>query len=230
MAAVPTGPVRHRIHVPAGVAARRMLPAYSHTAQQREQYVYAMKVESRKRQFILDGKIKPGYCDGCGQVTEKTFVGEWMPSDKPREDDPLLPPPPKKGKESKKKKMVEETPVPAAENQYWIRCMHCNQVHLLQEWQIQIDRELNPDELVAEDCQVYSPHGIYATGDALYHQALDEVGVVREKQATGSGSYVIIVEFRKSGRKQLLENVQLTAAREKSAESITDLIKTKLRR
>jgi hypothetical protein len=187
-----------------------------------------MKVESRKRQFILDGKIKPCYCDGCGQVTEKAFVGEWMPSDKPREDDLLLPPTVKKERSGKKK--IAETPVPAAENQYWIRCMHCNQVHLLQEWQIQIDRELSPEELSAEDCQIYSPHGIYATGDALYHQSLDEVGVVREKQATGSGAYVIIVEFCKSGRKQLLENVQLTPAKEKSSDSITDLIKTKLRR
>jgi len=56
------------------------------------------------------------------------------------------------------------------------------------------------------------------------------VGVVREKQATGSGAYVIIVEFCKSGRKQLLENVQLTPAKEKSSESITDIIKTKLKR
>jgi len=108
--------------------------------------------------------------------------------------------------------------------------VHCNQVHLLKEWQIQINRDVSPEELTPDECQQYSPHGIYATGDALYHQSLDEVGVVREKQATGSGAYVIIVEFCKSGRKQLLENVQLTPAKEKSSESLTDIIKTKLRR
>ncbi len=186
-----------------------------------------MKVESRKRQFILEGKIKPGFCEGCGQVTKKVFVGEWIPSDKPKVDDLLDAKPPKKSREAKGQ---HEDPLPSAENQYWIRCSVCNQVHLLKEWQIQIDRELSPEELKPCDCQVYSPHGIYAKGDALYHQALDEVGVVREKQATGSGAYVIIVEFCKSGRKQLLENVQVNSGKEKSSESLTDLIKLKLRR
>ncbi len=186
-----------------------------------------MKVESRKRQFILEGKIKACFCEGCGQITEKVFVGEWMPSDKPREDDYLTSVVVKKPKSGKNG--AGELP-PAAENQYWVRCAECNQVYLLKEWQIQIDREVRPDELKAEECQVYSPHGIYAKGDALYHQALGEVGVVREKQATGSGAFVIIVEFCKSGRKQLLENVQMNSANGKNAESVTDLIKLKLRR
>ena len=187
-----------------------------------------MKAESRKRQFIFDGKIKPSHCEGCGLVTEKVFVGEWKPSDKPKEDDLLVVVAPKKS--TRKKKQTEEQLSPSAENQYWVRCVHCNQVHLLKEWQIQIDRDVSPEELTPDECQQYSPHGIYAKGDALYHQSLDEVGVVREKQATGSGAYVIIVEFCKSGRKQLLENVQLTPAKEKSSESITDIIKTKLKR
>ena len=186
-----------------------------------------MKVESRKRQYILEGKIKPGYCEGCGCITEQKYVGEWKPSDKPREDDPLLGTSEKKSKE---KKSSAEGGASAAENQYWIRCSACNQVHLLKEWQIQIDRELSPDELKPEDCQVYTPHGIYAQGDALYHKSLEEVGVIREKQATGSGAHVIIVEFCKSGRKQLLENVQLNQGKPKSSESLTDIIKLKLRR
>lgn len=183
-----------------------------------------MKTESRKRQYILDGKIKPYYCEGCGKVTEKVFVGEWMPSDKPRGDDVL------DTGAVQEIKSENGTLSSSAENQYWIRCSECNQVHLLKEWQIQIDRELSPGELSVEECLVYSPHGIYAKGDALYHQALDEVGVVREKQATGSGAYVIIVEFSRSGRKQLLENVQLSTANASSAESVTDIIKHKLRR
>ncbi|NTU53098.1 MAG: hypothetical protein HGA97_05220 [Chlorobiaceae bacterium] len=186
-----------------------------------------MKVESRKRQYILEGKIKPGYCDGCGCITEQVFVGEWKPSDKPKEEDLLFG---LSDKKSKEKKNSEESKASAAENQYWIRCTACNQVHLLKEWQIQIDRELSPEELKPEECQVYTPHGIYAQGDSVYHKALDEVGVVREKQATGSGAHVIIVEFCKSGRKQLLENVQINQGKPKSTESLTDIIKLKLRR
>jgi hypothetical protein len=186
-----------------------------------------MKVESRKRQFILEGKIKACFCEGCGQITDKVFVGEWMPSDKPKDDDLLTAVVVKKPKGGKNGAGDLQ---PAAENQYWIRCSECNQVFLLKEWQIQIDREVSPDEVKAEECQVYSPHGIYAKGDALYHKALGEVGVVREKQATGSGAFVIIVEFCKSGRKQLLENVQMNSANGNNTESVTDLIKLKLRR
>ncbi|MEI7933558.1 MAG: hypothetical protein WCH30_00675 [Chlorobiaceae bacterium] len=186
-----------------------------------------MKVESKKRQFILEGKIKACFCEGCGQITEKVFVGDWIPSDKPKYDDFLTSAPVKKHKEGKNGAV--NVP-PAAENQYWIRCSQCHQVYLLKEWQIQIDREVSPGELNAEECQVYSPHGIYAKGDALYHQALGEVGVVREKQATGSGAFIIIVEFSKSGRKQLLENVQINAVNGKNSESVTDIIKLKLRR
>ncbi len=188
-----------------------------------------MTVESRKRQFILEGKIKPGFCEGCGCVTELAFVGEWKPSDKPKEDDLLLGSSEKRSKERKAAASADPA-TSASDNQYWIRCSACNQVHLFKEWQIQIDRDLSPGELNPEDCQPYSPHGIYAQGDAVYHESLGEVGVVREKQATGSGAHVIIVEFCKSGRKQLLENVQLNQGKQKSSESLTDIIKLKLRR
>ncbi|WP_294347749.1 hypothetical protein [Prosthecochloris sp.] len=184
-------------------------------------------VESRKRQYILEGKIKPCFCEGCHELTEKVFVGEWKPSDKPKNYDVLGAS--DTGK-SDKKKAVEDEVQSAAENQYWIRCSSCNQVYLLKEWQIQIDKELNLQELNPEDCQLYSPHGIYAQGDAVYHKSLDEVGVVREKNATGSGAHVIIVEFIKSGKKQLLENVQVSQGKTGQNESLSEILKMKLKR
>lgn len=184
-------------------------------------------VESRKRHYILQGKIKACFCEGCEELTEKVFVGEWKPCDKPKEYDVLGES--DAGKKGKKKPGEKETQS-AAENQYWIRCVSCNQVYLLKEWQIQIDKELKPQELNPEDCQLYSPHGIYAQGDAVYHKSLDEVGVVREKNATGSGAHVIIVEFINSGRKQLLENVLVNQGKAGQAESLTDILKMKLKR
>ncbi|UZJ41801.1 hypothetical protein OO006_02030 [Prosthecochloris sp. SCSIO W1101] len=184
-------------------------------------------VESRKRQYILEGKIKPCFCEGCEELTEKVFVGEWKPSDKPKNYDVLGS---SDSKKSGKKKTEEGEVQSAAENQYWIRCASCNQVYLLKEWQIQIDKELNLQELNPEDCQLYSPHGIYAQGDAVYHKSLDEVGVVREKNATGSGAHVIIVEFIKSGKKQLLENVQVSQGKPGQNESLTEILKLKLKR
>jgi len=181
---------------------------------------------SRKREYILEGKIKAGYCEGCEQITEKVFVGEWKPSDKPREHDLLeekLTGQPGAGSE-------EAGGNVAAENRYWIRCASCHQVYLLKEWQIQIDREIDLEQLASSECQLYTPHGIYAQGDALYHKGLDEVGVVREKNATGSGAHVIIVEFIRSGRKQLLENVQLKKENPVRSDSLGDMLKMKLKR
>lgn len=184
-------------------------------------------VESRKRQYILEGKIKPCFCEGCEELTEKIFVGEWKPSDKPRNCDLLGISEPGKAGKNKAGEIEDQS---ATENRYWIRCASCNQVHLLKEWQIQIDKELNLQELKPGDCQLYSPHGIYAQGDAVYHKSLDEVGVVREKNATGSGAHVIIVEFNRSGRKQLLENVQLSQSNPGEAESLKKILKMKLKR
>ena len=184
-------------------------------------------LDSRKRQYILEGKIKACYCEGCEEHTKKIFVGEWIPSDKPRQYDILVEPVPEK--KGKKKTEAGEQPS-AAENQYWIKCASCNQVHLLKEWQIQIDKELNLQELKPDDCQEYSPHGIYAQGDAVYHNSLEEVGVVREKNATGSGAHVIIVEFINSGRKQLLENVQVNQGKAGKNESLKNILKAKLKR
>ena len=184
-------------------------------------------VESKKRKYIFEGKIKPCFCEGCEELTEKVFVGEWKPSDKPKDYDILGVS--GSGKPGKKK-TEEDDAQSAAENQYWIRCASCNQVYLLKEWQIQIDKELNLQELKPEDCQIYSPHGIYAQGDAVYHKSLDEVGVVREKNATGSGAHVIIVEFIASGKKQLLENVQMSQGKSGQTESLTEILKMKLKR
>ncbi|MBF0585762.1 hypothetical protein INT08_00560 [Prosthecochloris sp. N3] len=188
----------------------------------------AAATRSRKRQYILESKIKAGFCEGCEEITEKVFVGEWKPSDKPREADDLTGKPSGKGEAQSPERGGEGQA--AVENRYWIRCASCHQVYLLEEWQIQIDRELNLEELRPSDCQLYTPHGIYAQGDALYHKALDEVGVVREKNATGSGAHVIIVEFLKSGRKQLLENVQSNQGNDSGADSLGNLLKMKLKR
>lgn len=160
-----------------------------------------------KRDWILAGKIKAAYCEACNTFAPRVFVGEWMPSDKPKDyDDDLL-------TSSKSKKGKEEPQqLPPSENQYWLRCPNCMQVQLVKEWQIQIDREPNLAELTPEDCTKYSPQGIYAIGDALFHVALNDVGIVRSKQTTASGVSVIMVEFKKEGNKQLLENVAVKSS------------------
>jgi hypothetical protein len=140
-----------------------------------------------KRELILAGKIKGVFCETCGTVQPQTFVGEWQPSDRPREEDEPV-----------------ET-----ERKYWLRCDNCSQVQLVEEWKIQLDREKKLDDLKKDDCITYSPQGIYAVGDAVYHAGLNEVGIVRTKLTTASGMNAVTIEFRALGTRQLLENVSI---------------------
>lgn len=153
-----------------------------------------------KRDWILAGKIKAAYCEACNTFAPRIFVGEWKPSDKPKDDDDDL-------LTSSKSKKSKDGNQPPSENQYWLRCPNCMQVQLVKEWQIQIDREPSLGELTPADCTKYSPQGIYAIGDPVFHPALNDVGIVRSKQTTASGVSVIMVEFKNEGHKQLLENV-----------------------
>jgi hypothetical protein len=108
-----------------------------------------------------------------------------------------------------------------------LKCPNCNQVQLVSEWQIQIDRQTRLEDLKPDDCAKYFPQGLYAEGDAVFHPALNDVGIVRSKQSTASGANVIIVEFQNSGKKQLLENVQVN--QDGSSRAVTKKGKVKLK-
>ncbi|MDX2129869.1 MAG: hypothetical protein SFU91_12620 [Chloroherpetonaceae bacterium] len=142
--------------------------------------------ESDKKEWILAGKVKPLYCDICNAPTPRTYVGEWKPAEH-------------------KDHEVETTEV--QDKKYWLKCQVCGQVQLFEEWRIQVDRSKKLEELKPEDCVAYSPQGIYVVGDAIYHKALDKIGVVTSKQTTASGSHTIMVQFEGIGLKQFLENV-----------------------
>lgn len=145
-----------------------------------------------KRELIMAGKIKPLYCDVCERVSKREFVGEWKPSDKPKDGEP-----------------AQDDGVA----KYWLRCTDCavGAVQLVEEWKIQTDREKSLDELTREECIVYTPQSIYAVGDPIFHEGLKEIGIVRSKVTTSSGMNAISVEFRNLGLRQLLENVYIEA-------------------
>ncbi len=145
---------------------------------------------AEKRQAILAGKIKDMYCDVCGVTGSWEYVGDWHPNETPRDSE-------------------VDPPEDHSEPKYWLRCKNCSAVSVFEEWKIQINREKNLDELTIDDCIPYTPQGIYRVGDAIYHKALDKIGIVRSKQLTNSGASTITIEFRDLGFRQLLENVSI---------------------
>lgn len=180
---------------------------------------------SSKKEWIVAGKIKAAYCEGCNELVPKIYVGEWQPSDRVKDEDDLLEI--KSSKKDEKNKQNSEKKETVEENKYWLKCPNCNQVQLVSEWQIQIDRQTKLEDLKPGDCAKYFPQGLYTEGDAVFHPALDDVGIVRSKQSTASGANVIIVEFQNSGKKQLLENVQVNS--DGSSRAVTKKGKVKLK-
>jgi hypothetical protein len=143
-----------------------------------------------KRDAIKAGKIKDIHCDVCGVTGGWEYVGDWHPNEIPRDSD-------------------VEPPEENTEPKYWLRCKNCSAVSVIEEWKIQINREKNLDELTLDDCITYTPQGIYRVGDAIYHKALNKIGIVRSKQLTNSGASAVTIEFRDLGMRQLLENVSI---------------------
>ncbi|MFN3345676.1 MAG: hypothetical protein ACK4XY_10810 [Chloroherpetonaceae bacterium] len=145
---------------------------------------------AEKRDAIKAGKIKDIHCDVCGVTGGWEYVGDWHPNETHRDSD-------------------IDPPQEDNEPKYWLRCKNCSAVSVIEEWKIQINREKNLDELTLDDCTTYTPQGIYRIGDAIYHKALNKIGIVRSKQFTNSGASAITVEFRDLGMRQLLENVSI---------------------
>ncbi|MFQ3598876.1 MAG: hypothetical protein SNJ55_04340 [Chloroherpetonaceae bacterium] len=143
-----------------------------------------------KRGAIMAGKIKDIHCDVCGVTGGWEYVGDWNPNEIPRDSE-------------------VDPPEENTEPKYWLRCKNCSAVSVIEEWKIQINREKNLDELTLEDCITYTPQGIYRVGDAIFHKALNKIGIVRSKQLTNSGASAVTIEFRDLGVRQLLENVSI---------------------
>jgi hypothetical protein len=141
-----------------------------------------------KRAAIFAGKIKEMGCDVCGVVAGRDFVGEWKSSEQPKD--------------------VEAIPNDGI-TRYWLRCQNCDNVELVEEWKIQVNRDKILSEISVEDCIPYTPQGIYRVGDAIFHALFKQMGIVRSKQITSSGASAITVEFNSIGTRQLLENVSI---------------------
>ncbi|MCS6989236.1 MAG: hypothetical protein NZM06_06925 [Chloroherpetonaceae bacterium] len=160
------------------------------SAESRPNERVAPAFNAEKRQAIIAGKIKDMHCDVCGVTGGWEYVGDWRPNDVPRDSE-------------------VDPPEDDNEPKYWLRCKNCSSVLVVEEWKIQINREKSLDELTIEDCITYTPQGIYRVGDAIYHKALDKIGIVRSKQLTNSGASAITIEFKDLGMRQLLENVTI---------------------
>jgi len=94
------------------------------------------------------------------------------------------------------------------ETKKWAKCGKCRHTVLIDMELLQTPQEeISTVELSADDCKPYSPKTVYEIGDAIYHQAWDDMGMVRSKEMTSNGKNAIVVSFNKLGEKRLIENL-----------------------
>jgi hypothetical protein len=94
------------------------------------------------------------------------------------------------------------------DNKGWFQCSRCRHSFCIDLTSI-IDNKKDSKEIPErEDCIEYTPEKEYSPGDGIFHAEWDDIGRVESKEVISSGNSVIIVKFKKSGIKKLVENLQ----------------------
>lgn len=92
----------------------------------------------------------------------------------------------------------------------WARCTVSRHAQLinLDAIEHQQERITAGIKIAAEDAKPYDPSGEYAVGDVIYHRALDDYGIVRQKEVATNGMSVLVVLFERNKEKRLIERYQ----------------------
>lgn len=91
--------------------------------------------------------------------------------------------------------------------QQWARCTksHHSQLVNLDTLEAESAKEEVVVEMNKEDSVAYNPKDEYKIGDILFHEAWDDLGLVKGKEITSSGGHAIVVDFEKNKVKRLVE-------------------------
>lgn len=94
------------------------------------------------------------------------------------------------------------------DNKGWFQCSRCRHSLCLDLSSITEDKKDSKEMPEREDCIEYTPEKEYSPGDGIFHAEWDDIGRVESKEVISSGNSVIVVKFKKSGIKKLVENLQ----------------------
>lgn len=96
--------------------------------------------------------------------------------------------------------------------QQWARCTKSHHSQLVNLDALESkEAEDTSVQVSREDSKKYDPKQEYKLGDVIFHEAWDDVGLVRGKEITSSGGYAILVEFEKNKEKRLVERLGASA-------------------
>ena len=94
------------------------------------------------------------------------------------------------------------------DNKGWFQCSRCRHSFCIDLTSINNEKRDSKEIPEREDCIEYTPDKAYMPGDGIFHAEWDDTGRVESKEVISSGNSVIVVKFKKSGIKKLVENLQ----------------------
>jgi hypothetical protein len=93
------------------------------------------------------------------------------------------------------------------DNKGWFQCSRCRHSFCIDLTSINDEKKDSKEIPEREDCIEYTPEKAYMPGDGIFHAEWDDTGRVESKEVISSGNSVIVVKFKKSGIKKLVENL-----------------------
>jgi hypothetical protein len=105
------------------------------------------------------------------------------------------------------KKMEITGEVGTDENKKWAKCKKCKQTMVIELVAKVKEEAPSLDNVENENASDYSPKETYEVGQAIYHKNWDDFGKVTGKEIMSNGKSSIVVEFKKSGTKKLVESL-----------------------
>lgn len=105
-----------------------------------------------------------------------------------------------------KMEKTEET-VGGDETKVWAKCKKCRQKMIVDLTEYEEKQKSKSPALDTETDNTYSPKNSYEVGQSIFHEKLQDYGVVLSKETTSGGRSSIIVKFKNSGEKKLIETI-----------------------
>ena len=95
------------------------------------------------------------------------------------------------------------------DNKGWFQCSKCRHSLCVNLSGVTDAKKESKEILEKENCIVYAPNREYKIGDGILHTEWDDIGRVESKEVTTDGISVLVVKFKNSGTKKLVEKLNI---------------------
>jgi len=95
------------------------------------------------------------------------------------------------------------------DNKGWFQCSKCRHSLFVDMTDITEGKKESKEIPERDKCILYAPNREYNIGDGILHTEWDDTGRVESKEFTTDGISVIVVKFKNSGTKKLVENLDV---------------------